>query len=150
MRTGHSSIGRIGIFMAIGLLTAACSPGAPAPSAAPSAEAHDIKGDLLFLGVYDASSTTKCVGANAETLPGGEVTLTDGAGVTVGVAHLAEAPGSGSGPVDAAGSATCHETFSFPAVKKADFYKVKIGSISGPTYSYTDLVGLNWTLTLHL
>ena len=141
-------IGRAGLTLAVGLLLAACGPAAAPPS--PSPEVHDIKGDLIFLGVYDASSSTKCVGANADTLPGAEVVMTDGAGVTVGVGHLAEAPGSGSGPVDAYGSATCHETFTLPAVRKADFYKVKIGGINGPTYSYNDLVGLNWTLTLHL
>ena len=129
------------------VMLAACG-GAPAPTVA---ETHDIQGSLNFLGVINnGAGLDKCIGSNTATLAGAEVDLTDGAGVTLGVAHLAEAPDSGTGPDTGNSLYTCHDTFTFTAVKKADFYKVSLGGVAGPTYSYDDLAKANWTIALHL
>jgi hypothetical protein len=64
------------------------------------------------------------------------------------VSHLVEASDSGIVNVPGTVSATCHFTFEFSGVKKADFYKLSIGRVPGPTYSYQDLVNANWQMTV--
>ena len=123
------------------------------PTATPSQAAltHDIHGDLYFSGVTgNGAGLDRCIGGTMATVSGSEVELTDGAGVTLSVAHLVEAADSGSGASIGNGLYTCHQTFDFKGVKPADFYKVSVGGVKGPTFSASDLQTQGWTMTLHL
>ena len=149
--SGRASLvpGSVVLIAALAIGCGGPSTGGGSPSA--SQDAHDIRGDLYFLGVtYNGSGLDKCIGANHATASGSEVELTDGAGVTMGVGHLVEAADSGTGASAGNDLYNCHQTFLVESVKQADFYKVSIGGVKGPTFSYADLEGTGWTMTLHL
>ena len=141
-----------GLVVLLAALVIGCggpSTGGGSPSAAQ--DAHDIHGDLYFLGITNnGPGLDKCIGGNHATSSGSEVELTDGAGVTLGVGHLVEAADSGTGASAGNDLYNCHQTFLIESVKLADFYKVSIGGVKGPTFSSADLEGTGWTMTLHL
>ncbi len=122
----------------------------PSPSSPTTGDAHTVTGDVLFVG-QDASSTGggRCVPEPGSTFAGigsgTKIVLRDGAGQTLAASRLVETGDSGTRQSDLV---LCHFTFRLDDVPRSDVYKVTVGTLRGPTFTYEQLANLGWTMSL--
>jgi hypothetical protein len=107
---------------------------------------HTLHGTLTLEGSYGFNpSSIGCSGTGGfdDLHMGTDVTVTDGAGKTIGVGNLR--PGTA-----ASGNGSCVFSFDIDDVPAADFYQVTAGNSKrgGPHYTSKDMDANNWTVAL--